>query len=128
MWFVPYGTDTPKRLSLLARRPWRLHPQVRRGAPRLAGGLLSRFERGPRRGNVLRPWQIRAELVAPERAEADELALAELHLAADSAAVDTSALAARIAHSARASRPPCHCPARPAEALDADLRRTLRTP
>jgi hypothetical protein len=29
-----------------------------------------------RRGNVLRPCRIRAELVAPELAEADELALA----------------------------------------------------
>ena len=38
----------------------------------LARGLLSRFETRPWCGNVLRPWQIRAELVAPERAEADD--------------------------------------------------------
>lgn len=38
----------------------------------LARGLPSRFETRPWCGNVLRPWQIRAELVAPERAEADD--------------------------------------------------------
>jgi hypothetical protein len=67
-----------------------VEPMARRllAAPRVSSsiraGLLSRSCRGPRRGNVLHPWQIRAELVAPERAEADELALAELHLAAES--------------------------------------------